>query len=1073
MTQPEEEQYWRPSELEHLHHRPDVLLGSLDLNNVSEMIWEDGTFCLSSFLLSAGLIQTFREIISNAADAAENAASQKIPFGSIDIFINNKTIRIGNGGIPIRQSWWASENDYTPSVLFGMFRSGSKFQDNKAVAGRNGLGASLANAFSTRFKIDLYNGTTHYSQTWTTHMVRNDPIIVPSNRPPWTQIEYDLDLPCFFGMEEYSLPLQKFLTRVAVETVVMAGVPFTINGKAYPILPFEKFCKMFVPHTTPSFHYYDADTRTDLVLMDTPTPILWSAVNGQATIKHGTHVKQVYEIVSERINRTRNEKRQVETNDLKPYLSIFISVRVIAPKYTNQAKEHFKSAPPKFTLPPSFDSIVKKWELLAKIDAHIDFRIEQVLSATDGGKSTRVKAPNYSPANWAGGPKSHECWLWYVEGVSAKGYAGVLREKLPGGVNTNGDLASGGKIPNALNTSLDKLFENDHIKWLKGVLGLRERIDYTIEENFRTLNYGHLVIASDADDDGIHIASLVILFMFCRYPSLVARGFVYRWESPVVRLTKKNEILRFYRLAEYVRWREEHPNETGWKPEYLKGLASSDKKDIHDDARIRKMTMELPDEETPSALRLAFDNELSNARKAWMERYIPGPVATPNEVQTISRFIADDHILYTFTALVRAIPNLEDFLKESQRKLLHTAINENAKTFIKVANFASRAADKTDYHFGPTNLMKATVKMAQTFPGSNNLPIMDTKGNFGDRRMGGKNAGEPRYIFVKLNWWVPLIFRDEDNPLLTIREDEGEKFEPVTYRPILPIGLFNGFRGIAVGYSTFGPAHHPMAVCEAVLARIENRPFPPLTPWYRGLTGPLSLSTNGESFTSKGTITFDEKGIPHITELPVAEWTDDYRNNVLEPLIDEKKLKKYSTSTNMVDEVGLKLEGLTFQPTLQNLKLVKNISLTNQTLLDPQGKPINYKNSNNILDAWVALRLKAYEERKAYQLSKLAEKVQALHLRERFLYAVAVEKSLVILDRPDGELKAEMAMRGFPDSLLDIKSRNLTKEGMAKTIKDRLALEQKYSELYQRDVRDIWREEIREFMTEYRKHYSN
>jgi DNA topoisomerase-2 len=1073
-----EDIYRRPTELEHVHLRPDMFLGPLEPVTVNEMVWENNKFEMATFVQSGGLVQTFREIASNSADAAENAASKQIPFDKIVFHIDSKTIRVGNGGVPIKQGWWTSEKDYYPSVLFGMFRSGTKFEDKQALAGRNGYGASLVTAFSTRFKLNLWNGTSHYSQEWTTHMVKHDPVIVPSTRPPWTEIEYELDLPRFFGMTEYSPNLQKFFMRIAIETAVMSKVPFSINGVNYPILPFEKFCKLFVPNSTPFIYYYDPEFRSDLLLMDTPSnPRVWSAVNAQATIKNGAHVNKVYDLVIDEINKNRNEVRKVELGDVKPYLSIFVSIRAIKAKYGNQAKENYRSPPAKVSLPPNFGEVIKKWELLKKIDAHVDFRIEeQIISETDEKKSMSVRnVPNYDPANWAGGPRAHECWLWYGEGVSAKGYARWLREELPGGVDTNGDLASGGKIPNALNTPFEELIKNNHIDWLRKVLGLRERVDYTIEENFRTLNYGHLVIMSDADDDGIHIASLVMLFMFVRYPSLVARGFIYRWESPVVRLTKKKETLRFYRLAEYLQWKEEHPNDKSWTLKYIKGLTGNNRSDTHEDARIRKLTMELPDDETPAALRLAFDEALSNDRKRWMEQYVPRPIATPNGCQTITRFIAEDHILFAFTALTRAIPNFEDFLKESQRKLLHVLMLENSDTFIEVDRISARTADKTKYHFGAANLMKATIKMTQTFVGSNNLAFMEGDSNFGDREVGGKNCGNPRYIKVKMNWWIPLVFRKEDAPLLEFHKDEKEKdLEPITYRPILPVGLFNGFRGIAVGYSTFGPAYHPMAVCEAVLARIGGNSFPPLTPWYRGFTGALSLSKDGESFVSKGSITFDQRGVPHVTELPVGEWTKDYKVKVLDHLIEKtKELRRYEISTKMADEVGLRLEGLTIEPTLANLKLIKNTSLTNQTLLTPEGRPVNYRSSNNILDHWVPLRLKAYENRKAYQLNKWEKEIGELRLRERFLRAVAIDKILIIIDRPDAEVKAAMEALGLPEYLLDIKSRKLTKEGVAETVNNRISLEQKYSELYQRDVRDIWREEIREFMTEYRKHYSN
>jgi len=126
--------------------------------------------------------------------------------------------------------------------------------------------------------------------------------------------------------------------------------------------------------------------------------------------------------------------------------------------------------------------------------------------------------------------------------------------------------------------------------------------------------------------------------------------------------------------------------------------------------------------------------------------------------------------------------------------------------------------------------------MAQDFVGSNNLPYFARDGQFGTRRLGGKDAAESRYAETKPEWWIPYVFRREDLPILKIKEDEGEEVEPVCFYPTIPVVLINGCSGIATGYSTFMPNHNPLDVVNWVKCKIQDRSLPELKPWYRGFS---------------------------------------------------------------------------------------------------------------------------------------------------------------------------------------------------------------------------------------------
>ena len=86
--------------------------------------------------------------------------------------------------------------------------------------------------------------------------------------------------------------------------------------------------------------------------------------------------------------------------------------------------------------------------------------------------------------------------------------------------------------------------------------------------------------------------------------------------------------------------------------------------------------------------------------------------------------------------------------------------------------------------------------MAQTFVGSNNINLLTPSGQFGTRRMGGKDHASPRYIFTALEKITRTIFHPDDDELLSYLNDDGLSIEPEYYMPVIPMLLVNGSDGI-------------------------------------------------------------------------------------------------------------------------------------------------------------------------------------------------------------------------------------------------------------------------------------
>lgn len=143
--------------------------------------------------------------------------------------------------------------------------------------------------------------------------------------------------------------------------------------------------------------------------------------------------------------------------------------------------------------------------------------------------------------------------------------------------------------------------------------------------------------------------------------------------------------------------------------------------------------------------------------------------------------------------------------------------------------------------------------MAQDFVGSNNINLLEPKGQFGTRMAGGKDAASPRYIFTHLSPVARLLFPEVDDPLLTHLEDDGVLIEPKFYCPIVPLLLINGVQGIGTGWSSYIPSHHAQDVLEYVRGKLnEDIKLPAINPWVKGFVGSLEVKADASGYRSVG-----------------------------------------------------------------------------------------------------------------------------------------------------------------------------------------------------------------------------
>jgi DNA topoisomerase-2 len=875
--------------------RPEIYIGSIDKNPRELYGFNFDTkkyFPLVS-TLPEGLERLFLEIVSNAADNATRSRLCNVNPGKIEVKMNRTTISITNSGVPIPVEIHETEKVYVPEMIFSKLMSGSNYDTSstRLLSGINGYGCKLTNIFSTEFKIDIGDNIRgkRYIQTWNNNMnSKSDPIISEYKRDNYVQITFTVDF-SRFGMTEYTDDIFAIYAALTADYSFTCKVPAIFNGiefnytriKDYAQLYFPENCNMIVHYEYPETRVVvDSDKKSktvpieftekrggvrvpkdssiaplhELVIVDTPNSSnIISFVNGMRTSSGGVHVnsavKAVSDIVLSKFNKPGTELK-LKPVDVKNHISILLSCRLQDPKFKSQSKECLSSPTPKFSIVESELKSMDKWQLYERLYAQLELKEMKSMANSDGKKTRHVSNPKLEDANWAGTKKSLECALLLTEGDSAAGSAKLLRSLLPNGNDRFGVMPLKGKILNVMKAKALKIAANAEITNIKEALGLKEGVDYTIDLNVKNLRYGSMIIFSDQDLDGLHIRGLIINYFYCRFPSLIKRGFLHTLRTPIIRIKNKSDkqITKFYDIKSYNEWVSNTHNNKSYKHNYLKGLASNEKDDWKDESGDIKLVQFCMDKDIDYSMILAFGSKFADERKKWITEIKEYFYNIQCKIQNISEFINYELVEFSRVNVHRSIPRLVDGLKISQRKILYalyliTKFNTE-RDKLKVAAFANSTSEKTNYHYGAKSLEEAIVQMAQNYIGSNNLPYLEGLGNFGTRNHGGKDSGQSRYIYVKPMWWLKYVFKESDFDLLEYVVDEGSQSEPVFFLPIIPTILLNGCVGIATGYSTFVPCYNPLDIINWIINRINGKFNKPLTPWYRGFTGTIILKQN-------------------------------------------------------------------------------------------------------------------------------------------------------------------------------------------------------------------------------------
>lgn len=947
---------------------------------------------------------------------------------------------------------------------------------NNIKGGTNGVGLKAANAFSSEMvleTVDLVSKLKYIQVFRDTLKVIEPPTITPANTKPYTRITFTPTYSADFAIDikKFKPTLMKIIEARAWQAAAYVNAKVYFNEKVVPIKTFEDFCQMFTDTLVISTKMENPTNKLPWEVCFTVSEGKEqniSIVNGVFIPKGGTHInyiqKKMVEILKPTVEKEiKKSGAKFNKNFITNNVFIFMKGSIPSPEFLSQTKEAISDPIEKFEgynlAPRVWDEV---WNLIkpAVLSLFLKKHLGDVKTRANRGK---VDVPKYKEAKFCrDAKKCHKCGIIITEGDSATGTAdiGLLAKASPtfnydwfgtfsiGGVPINGlkesvenktrddtELIKKKKtetqktqddikmprrlIPNA------KLLRNERISSFNKIIGLDFNKTYDLTEigdrEWKTLRYGFIVGLTDQDLDGYNIFGLIATYIITYWPSLIKRNFIRRIVTPIVRAypkvnKAKMTVQEFYSEQDFHKWAEKIPDvKNKWEINYYKGLGNHTEKGLKEVSRMfknidTKIRTYIFDNDAFKNMIIYYGKE-SKDRKIALANPVT-PVPTNKLKVPISEQFCIDTKMFQRDNIIRKLPSMVDGFISSRRKVFFVA-RKNANNKIKVQGLAGKAVADANYHHGEASIEQTIIRMAQGFPMARNLPLLQPLGQFGTRGKGYKDAASSRYIYTMLNHKLAnKLFRREDDYILDYEVDDGERYEPKFYMPIIPYVLLENNQMPATGWAVDIHARDIHAVFHNTREMIKGniKKCGKLSPWLNKFKGCIKKHNNRNYYVGAYEW-IEEDNALHIIELPpgicsnaylrgpedskikrtpdnekkgiqTKEWIEDFEDNTTNESVDIMLyLKPGAYQAITADDSGYGNE--TFDPFEHYFELTEiihhHINLVNEKL-----EVIEYSSYENVFNDWFVFRKKLYSVRvdREIILSKL--EIEMLKNMQRF-----------------------------------------------------------------------------------------
>jgi DNA topoisomerase-2 len=1117
--------YQKKTDKQHILDNPDTYIGSVEVLDSEEFIHDDETQIIkkAGIQYNPGLYKLFDEGIVNCRDhvvrmqqAIDNGVEDSKPVTYIDIGINDDgVITMINDGNGIDIAEHPEYKVWIPELIFGHLRTSTNYNktEKKIVGGKNGFGFKLVLIWSTWGcieTIDHRRGLKYVQEFHNNLDIIDKPLITKGGKKPYTKVQFKPDykrLGLSEGLTQDMISL--FRRRVYdIAAVTNKAVKVKLNSTIIPVKNFQQYVKQITGNEDVKFEEANERWEYAIALASEGEFCQVSFVNGIYTSKGGKHVEYIMNQIIRKVSTYIKTKKKIDVkpSSIREQLTLFLRCDIENPAFDSQTKDYMNTPIPKFgsscTVSDKFIEKIVKMGVMTAACALTEIKETKTLKKHDGTKSKNIRGiPKLIDANFAGTTKSAICSLILCEGDSAK--AGIVSGLSKDDRNTIGIYPMKGKMFNVRGETITKIGDNKEINEIKQILGLEHGKKYTENDVKTILRYGKILFMTDQDLDGTHIKGLGINLFDSEWQSLIEiPEFLGYMNTPILKAEKGNIHKEFYNDGEFELWKEENELK-GWRIKYYKGLGTSTSKEFKEYFAQKKIVVfKSTGTDSHQMIDMVFNKKRSDNRKEWLSQYDRKLyLDTSKSIITYEEFINNDLIHFSKYDNDRSIPNLVDGFKISLRKILFAAFKKKLINEIKVAQFSGYVSEQAGYHHGEASLNGAIIGLAQNFVGSNNINLLEPLGQFGTRLLGGKDAASERYIFTKLNKLTRLIFPIADDPILDYMNDDGTSVEPIYYVPIIPMVLINGTKGIGTGFSTDIMCYNPIQIINKLELMIQGGEHDiDIQPYYHEFTGTIKKLETEQKYLIKGIYEKISENKIRITELPVGQWTEDYKIH-LESLIDTKKKEKtyirdytdLSTDINidftiefypgclyelMTKQINISDSSISISALEKLLKLYTTHSTTNMHLFDAKEHLRKFKTPSEIIEEYYDIRLTFYDKRKKYQLAALKKELLVISNKAKFINDNLLGK--IDLRRKKKNEITEILINGKYDSigentennfnyLIKMPMDSVSEEAVDKLMKEKIEKESELKNLESMKLEQIWLNELEELKREYIK----
>ena len=580
---------------------------------------------------SRGLHHLVYEIVDNAVDEALAGFCTEIqvtinPDNSITVIDNGRGIPVGinhKAGIPAVE------------VVFTILHAGGKFGGGgyKVSGGLHGVGASVVNALSEWLEVTICREGKKYQQRYerghTMYPLKE--IGVCDSEETGTKVTFLPDKEIFeetvydYDILKQRLREMAFLTK-GLRIVLKDTREDQEKEKAFH---YEGGIREFVTYLNrskealyPEVIYCEGEKDGVMVEVamqhnDSYTENSYGFVNNINTPEGGTHIVGFRNALTKTFNDyarknklLKDSEPNLSGDDIREGLTAIVSVKIEEPQFEGQTKQKLGNSEARgavdFVVSKQLEIFLEQNPTVAKATVEKSVLAQRAREAARKARDLTRRKSALDGMSLPGkladcSDKNPEnCEIYIVEGDSAGGSAKTARNRA-----TQAILPLRGKILNVEKARLDRIYSNAEIKAMITAFGTGIHEDFDISK----LRYHKIIIMTDADVDGAHIATLLLTFLYRFMPELIKQGYVYLAQPPLYKVEKNKKVWYAYDDAELNNILEQIGRDNNNKIQRYKGLGEMDAEQLWEttmDPEKRILLRVTMDESATSEIDLTF-----------------------------------------------------------------------------------------------------------------------------------------------------------------------------------------------------------------------------------------------------------------------------------------------------------------------------------------------------------------------------------------------------------------------------------------------------------------------------------